>query len=399
MRVTWVNPAFADYRVPVYAALSELLAGQFTILFSRPRVSPTVFAKIQAALGEGAVGLTGERNLWSTAKVEGFANRGINIPWQPGLLTAIAKSEPDVIVSEGFFQWTPASLLFRIARRVPLVIAYERTAHTERNAGALRFRYRRLISRVTDAIACNGSLSRQYCMDGLGIPADRILTGAMAADSEFLAHQCGQRLSERRAAAATAGAARGPVFLYVGQLIPRKGLRELLRGWSLFCRNEQTAGSLVLVGDGPERASLENMVRELHLRDVTFAGPSAYEAIAAHYAAADALVMPTLEDNWSLVVPEAMACGLPILCSRHNGCWPELVKGNVNGWVFDPTDAGAVAQVFLAACRDRERLSGMGQSSREIVQAYSPREAARAVLRACQVAVARPRGRHRDGCN
>ena len=159
--------------------------------------------------------------------------------------------------------------------------------------------------------------------------------------------------------------------------------------WSLFSSKEQNAGSLVLVGDGPERGPLENMVRDLRLRDVTFAGRCAYDAIAGHYAAADVLVMPTLEDNWSLVVPEAMACGLPILCSRYNGCWPELVKQDINGWVFDPFDAPATAELFHTVCRGRERLAEMGGRSRQIVQDHTPQHAAQAVLRACELAVGR----------
>lgn len=45
--------------------------------------------------------------------------------------------------------------------------------------------------------------------------------------------------------------------------------------------------------------------------------------------------MPTIEDNWSLVIPEAMACGLPVATSIYNGCYPELVKKDINGYVFD----------------------------------------------------------------
>jgi glycosyltransferase involved in cell wall biosynthesis len=77
--------------------------------------------------------------------------------------------------------------------------------------------------------------------------------------------------------------------------------------------------------------------------------------------------MPTLEDNWSLVVPEAMACGKPVLCSTLNGCWPELVKDDVNGWTFDPTDAGQLAGLFGRCASAAPRLPVMGVASRNIV--------------------------------
>ena len=46
--------------------------------------------------------------------------------------------------------------------------------------------------------------------------------------------------------------------------------------------------------------------------------------------------MPTWQDNWSLVVPDAMACGLRVLCSKFNGGWPELAHEDENGYVFSP---------------------------------------------------------------
>src|SRR5207248_1922497 len=103
-----------------------------------------------------------------------FANVGLHVPYQPGLLGAIAAAQPDVIISEGFFQWTPASLYFKFTRRVPLVIAYERTAHTERAAGGMRLGYRKMMARSADAFACNGVLSKDFCVDRFGVRPDCI---------------------------------------------------------------------------------------------------------------------------------------------------------------------------------------------------------------------------------
>src|SRR5439155_13800916 len=149
-------------------------------------------------------------------------------------------------------------------------------------------------------------------------------TGAVAADTEALAARCAAVTSSQvQAARARLSVAHAPVFLYVGRLIRLKGLRELLAGWERYTA-AGGRGTLVLVGDGPERLALDAIITEKRLPRVVFAGKADYESIALYYAMADVLVMPTLEDNWSLVVPEAMACGKPILCSQYNGCWPEL---------------------------------------------------------------------------
>jgi glycosyltransferase involved in cell wall biosynthesis len=133
---------------------------------------------------------------------------------------------------------------------------------------------------------------------------------------------------------------------------------------------------------------LETIVREKRLPCVIMAGKASYDEIALYYAAADVLVMPTLEDNWSLVVPEAMACGKPILCSTFNGCWPELVHDGVNGWVFDPRDADAIADLMRrCAAMPPARLKEIGAASRKIVADFSPTHAAEAVLSACELAL------------
>ena len=386
MKVAWINPCFLHYRVPVYAALDRLLGGRLTVIFSADRTPSCVGEKITAALGDRAVGLRGEYRLNLGADGANFANVGLKVPYQPGLLRAVAAARPDVIVSEGFFQWTPVSLWYKARHRVPLVITYERTAHTERNAGALRTFYRRWIAKRTDAIACNGVLSKQYCRHQLRVPEARIVTGAMAADSDMLTKRITQISANARLPRIGGRPLSHPVVLYVGRLICLKGLRELLTAWGLYNHRRPNPGTLLLVGDGPERSRLEKMVGDLKLSNVLFAGEVPYEEIVDFFAAADVLVMPTLEDNWSLVVPEAMACGLPILCSSYNGCWPELVHPDRNGWVFDPKDTEQFASLLQVVHRDRERLPQMGEASRAIVQDFGPAQAAKAVLTACRIA-------------
>jgi glycosyltransferase involved in cell wall biosynthesis len=117
--------------------------------------------------------------------------------------------------------------------------------------------------------------------------------------------------------------------------------------------------------------------------------------MAAYYAAADAFVIPTLEDNWSLVVPEAMACGLPILCSKYSGCWPELVQEG-NGWVFDPLDHQDTLRVLNLCIQKGSELPGMGRESRTIIAGHTPQHAARSIYEACRIATEQAKVRVRS---
>jgi glycosyltransferase involved in cell wall biosynthesis len=386
VRITWVNPCFLHYRIPVYAELSRLAGDEFHLVFSATRTPASVQDRIREVLGDRAIALQGERCLRLGSGSEGFANRGLNIPYQPGLKQAIRRTQPEVVIGEGFFQWTPAALSVAGKCGAATVIAYEKTAHTERRAGRLRTWYRRRLCRLIDAVACNGSLSKQYCVEVLGMSSDRVFTGAMAAETDLLAQQCRKVSQAEVLALSQSLGLSGPVFMFMGRLIRLKGLDELLGAWAQYnCLCPEASGSLLLVGEGPRRAHLEAMVASMRLGNVVFAGAVQYDDVAQYYSLADVLVMPTLEDNWSLVVPEAMACGKPIMCSKYNGCWPELVRQGMNGYVFDPLQSLQAAEAMLKF-RDASARAAMGEASKEIVKAYSPARAAAAIWGACQAA-------------
>ena len=124
---------------------------------------------------------------------------------------------------------------------------------------------------------------------------------------------------------------------------------------------------------------------------MTFIGGIDYDDIHKYYAMADVFMISTLEDNWSLVVPEAMACGLPVMCSQYNGCWPELVTKQ-NGWVFDPLDPAGTSACLNTCLAARQQWPDMGWKSWEIVSRHTPEHAARAILEACRIALKRGNG-------
>lgn len=387
MKLTYVNPSFLDYRVPVYGELDRLVDGGLTVVYSRSRTPERVARKVEALLGSRAVGLTGESTLTLGNSTSGFANAGVSIPYQPGLLKTVMSAQADVVISEGLFQWTPAAALKRTRQRIPLVISYERTAHTERNCPWWRTAYRRSCLRLVAAVVCNGRLSQEY-IESLGVPRNRIVTGGMAADSDSL------RASVSRIAKADLPyirdtfSLRPPAFMYVGRLVKPKGLAELLRGWDIYKNDRNGPGSLLLVGGGNQDTALRQLVEDRVLPDVHFAGEVDYDDIAQFYAAADVFVMPTLEDNWSLAVAEAMACGLPIACSKYNGGWPELVQSGKNGVLFDPLVPEDTADALTFFASRQAALEDMGGTSQHIVESYTPHRVASRILEACQLALA-----------
>ncbi|MEB3329763.1 MAG: glycosyltransferase family 4 protein [Candidatus Sericytochromatia bacterium] len=134
----------------------------------------------------------------------------------------------------------------------------------------------------------------------------------------------------------------GPVLVMVANELHRKGLAPLLQALALLGRGDVT---LLVAGRADPRPWLP-LVERLGLgRQVRFLGS---QPAAGCYQAADAFVMPTLYEGWSLVIGEALASGLPVVTSRAAGS-SDLIRPGENGLLLDdPRDATAIAQALAA---------------------------------------------------
>jgi glycosyltransferase involved in cell wall biosynthesis len=382
MRITWVTRALPHYRVCVLRELDSIVGGTVTVIYNKDLVRPRDQTDLAMVLGHRAMGTSGEVFIGSEGE---FANEGWMVPWRPGMFRLIRDTRPDVLIGDGFFKWTAMTLAYRALRGTPLVVCYEKTLHTERRAQWWRRVYRRACLNWIDAFCCSGSLCSEY-LESLGVSASRITTGHMTVDVEALAEEAMRSRDTLRAQTRATLGVKGVVVLYVGRLVRLKNLQSLLEAWKSV---DETKGTLVLIGDGAERDQLKEAALAAKLKNVIFAGHRDPEEMPRYYAAADVFAIPTLEDNWSLVVPEAMSCGLPIICSMYNGCWPELVIEGRNGWVIDPLQAGEMSRRLAWCLGNPAALPRMGAESLSIVRGYSPKQAAGGIARACAIAVER----------
>lgn len=116
---------------------------------------------------------------------------------------------------------------------------------------------------------------------------------------------------------------KGLIYLFSGQIVKRKGLEYLLNAWEKHIK-VHSDDNLIIIGFGDLYSPLKDKYKEY--KSIFFKGRIEYNEVYKYYAIADVFILPTIEDNWSLVIPEAMACGLPVATSIYNGCYPELVK-------------------------------------------------------------------------
>jgi glycosyltransferase involved in cell wall biosynthesis len=176
-----------------------------------------------------------------------------------------------------------------------------------------------------------------------GFPSDRFIVKPNFAD-----HDPGERVGP------------GKYALFVGRLVENKGLRVLLNAWKEL--PEQYP--LHIVGDGPDRSTLEAEGREGQLSRITFRGRlSREEVIEATKSACFLIVPSTLYEGLPMCIVESFACGTPVLCSRLGGL-AEIVEDQLTGLHFNPGDPKDLARKVEWAWNHQLELSEMSRAAR-----------------------------------
>ncbi|HXH25936.1 MAG TPA: glycosyltransferase, partial [Vicinamibacterales bacterium] len=133
---------------------------------------------------------------------------------------------------------------------------------------------------------------------------------------------------------------RPPRLVYIGRLSPEKGVDCLLRAVALLRRaGWEPMPRLSLLGDGPQRASLERQARELEIADlVAFCGQLDRRQLFAHLRDADLGVQPSLTEAFSKAALDAMAHGVPVLSSNVGSATSIVGTSGERGWLIPPGD-------------------------------------------------------------
>ena len=177
------------------------------------------------------------------------------------------------------------------------------------------------------------------------------------------------------------------VVLAVGRLSHEKGQEHLIRA-AVAWRNR---ARLVIAGDGPDRARLARLAREVGCANcIIFAGLTSQ--VSPFYAIADVFVLPSLSEGSPNALLEAMAAGLPIVATDVGGV-PEIAADDVNALLVPPRDAGSIASAVCALLEDKGRCERLGlMAQRTVRQDYTPERRAAALADVYRRVLAYDRG-------
>lgn len=156
----------------------------------------------------------------------------------------------------------------------------------------------------------------------------------------------------------------GTTILYVGRLVPVKGVEQLITAMNQ-CPEEK----LLIVGDGPERNRLERVVKDMG--NVEFVGSVAPEDVSAYMQKAKLLVLPSLKGEGSPnVVLEAMAHGVPTIATRIAGV-PDLIDHGQTGLLVEPGDVASLAECIKWLSGDEQMRMRLATNCRSEVKKYA----------------------------
>jgi N-acetyl-alpha-D-glucosaminyl L-malate synthase BshA len=151
------------------------------------------------------------------------------------------------------------------------------------------------------------------------------------------------------------------LFIHISNFRPVKRVEDVIRVFSLV--RKQRPAKLLMVGDGPERPKAEWLASINGIAaDVLFLGKQT--DMDQLLSVSDLLLLPSELESFGLVALEAMACEVPVIATRVGGL-AEVVRDQLDGFLYELGDVESMAQGCLAILRDEMLRVRMGQSARE----------------------------------
>jgi glycosyltransferase involved in cell wall biosynthesis len=272
------------------------------------------------------------------------------------ICSLVKERRPDILYVSGWFHPPYRSLLhdgeFEL---VPKWIGVDTPWWGTFRQHAATIALRRLMRRVDRAFVA-GERAWQY-MRRLGLAESQISRGLYGVDYDALSQLREQREQQE------GGWPRR--FLYAGRYAPEKGLDVLMDGYARYRASVRDPWPLICCGTGSGKGLLADRAG---VEDLGFQQPGDMMSVMAQHGV---FVLASRFDPWPLVVVEACAAGLPVICTEACGSAVELVRPYFNGIGVATGDAEALARALRWAHDHHTDLPEMGRRASEMAAAYS----------------------------
>lgn len=279
------------------------------------------------------------------------------------LLPYVRAGRPDLILS--YWLYPDGFSAVRVGRLlgIPVIVGGIGSDIRRRNDPVTIHLVRKTMLEASAVITVSEEL-RQRAI-ALGIPPGKITTVLNGCETAVF-HPGDRAAARRELSLATADR----IILYAGNLLPAKGLSELMDAFFALLPSEPRA-RLALLGQGPYRETLMRRAAAAGVQDrVIMPGRCDATLVAEWMRATDLFCLPSYSEGCPNVIVEALACGLPVVATRVGGI-PELVA-DICGILIPPRDTRALRNALEAALArrwDTDRIARTWKRSWEDVAA------------------------------
>ena len=329
-----------NYRAPFFDLLASACDGGMSLFTGLPRLSEGITTTDRLEVAN-----------YQQGKNIHLLNDHLYLCYQLGLIDWLQHWNPDALIVEANPRYlsTPSAIKWMHQRDRPVIGWGLGSPSLQRSKGGDGFRKQQRLSFINQfeaMIAYSQRGADEYA--ALGFPREKIFVAhnSVSAPPSLLPDYRPWTVDQF-------------TILFVGRLQARKRIDFLLK----VCAELMAKPRLVIIGDGPERESLQALAQEIY-PSAEFLGARHGAELKPYFMKADLFVLP---GTGGLAVQEAMSYGLPVIVAQGDGTQDDLVRKE-NGWQIPADNFGALLSTTKDALSDIARLRRMGEASYRIVK-------------------------------
>lgn len=300
-------------------------------------------------------------------------NLDMGVHFNPGIFYKLIKEKPDVVMTSGYDSlgyW--AALMYCKLFNKKFSVWWGSTLNSSRIQNSIMKKLKSYFFSKADSFVTYGTESTES-LEFYGVNRSKIVTGYNTVDIKYFRDAYLDKRSKERSESSIDSLH----FLFIGQLIERKGLKNII---DALAKVKHRNWVLKIVGSGPDESKLKNRVKELSLEHhILFEGYKQKEELIDYLVAADCLVFPSLIEVWGLVVNEALVTNNFVLASKYAGATKDIIVNKVNGLIIDPLDEDNLVDSFNWTLENKELVLSDNKLNLNLWRKLHPYSYAKAV--------------------
>jgi len=293
-----------------------------------------------------------------------FANITYHI--NPSLILELIRESYDVVIIGGSSDFTTqAAFITSELLKTPIIEWSEGISGEQSLLGKLISPLTKYFIKHASACIAASTSAKDYFITNGALP-EKVFVPPNTVDTEFFKNECFKYKTEKNELKRKLCIKNIKLILYAGQLIARKGIDYLLRGYKKL-KDEYDDVGLVIVGSGPLKKNIQSICKTENIQDVYFFSFVQQKELPMYYSVADLFVLPSLRETFGLVINEAMACGLPVITTRVAGA-KDLISQGENGFIVNEANVDHLYLAMRDIIVNEELARKMGEKSLEIIE-------------------------------